>query len=285
MNTTYNSDTPSGAGTDMSSNLPDTDTVELYEDDDGVDIIHETPNSMLLDIDGVDGHSNVTKNAKNELLYKHGMHRLVHGEPGLVVQFSEYGLIVQTTDEGGVYVIESEEDDHKVHTSPEQERDLLQAISSIKQDDDPEPLINLKNHILDNQVRRYVLNRLFEVPPFSALSEKGIVEQTGRGWLFHDQLLLTWENELLNDSDDTSYAVDGSGTREVSSTNPAFSLTRDLSDDDQHDPDLHDYDEEGVNRHNVEIGGTEFTFGTEEVRFVAKAIWAAKNVRPRGGMQ
>lgn len=254
---------------------------ELTVSDHRVQIIDETPHNMLVKIAKDDGETNtlnVARNPRNELLYKHGMYKLVHGEPGLIIQFKDSGLEVQTTEEGGVYVITGDRD--PVHTSPEHERRLLDAIKTLKETGDDTPLSELYHHILDTQIRRHVVNRLFDVRPFSVLADKGLVEADPRGWLFHDSLLLTWEGEFRNDTRDTTYSVSGSAVREVESVNEAFTLSVDQRGT---AGTAIDQVSDEVSRHSVEIDGQEYTFGKRETQFVAKAVWAVKNVRPRGG--
>lgn len=249
--------------------------------DDGVNIIDETPHTMLVQLRTPTGRitqQNVSKNPRNILLYKHGMAQLVHGEPGLVVQFKDTDVQIQTTDEGGVYVIQTS-DAESVHTAPKHERELLEAVRDLKEDRNVNPIKRLHQHILDTQVRRYVLEQVYSVPPFSVLAEKGFVEQTERGWLFHDHLLLTWEGEFRNEGTEDAYMVSGSGVRQVESANEAFTLSTrtgtpglEEADDDDGEPD----------RHTAEINGETITFGRLEEEFIAKAVWAVKNVRPRG---
>jgi len=250
--------------------------------DDGVNIIDETPHTMLVQLQTPTGRitqQNVAKNPRNILLYKHGMAQLVHGEPGLVVQFKDEDIQIQTTDEGGVYVIRAN-DSESVHTAPKHERELLEAVRDLKEDGNTSPIKRLHQHILDTQVRRYVLDSVYEVPPFSVLAEKGFVKQTERGWLFHGHLLLTWEGEFRNEGTEEAYLVRGSGVRQVESANEAFTLNTRTG-----TPGLDDEDEEVESepeRHTAEINGETITFGRLEEEFIAKAVWAVKNVQPRG---
>lgn len=249
--------------------------------------IHETPVNMLYEVpDGRGGTTtkNLSKTPKNVLLYKHGLYSLVQGDPDEIYVLSQepYAAVSPTEDDSS-YVIWVGEDSTPVHTPPEKERRVLEVIRDIVEDggmDAIDELEKLQVEILDSQVRRNVVNKLLSQPPFSQLVERGVLEATGRGWLFHGSLLLTWEGEFRNKNDhEGGFEVSGSGVRQVESANDAFRLRQDRGDN----PTLDDFEEsDTMSRHKVQFEDGAHTFGRQEFGFVTHAIWALKNVNPRG---
>lgn len=253
-------------------NLPDTDdAVKAVEEDKGVRILDETPHSMFVEVRTEDGweQMNKAKNARNELLFKHGLWSLVRGSGDDIYQFGDDRTARIMSEQDSTYVIWVDDLD-PVHTSPEMETEVLQAIREVVNRSDVRPLASLHGRIRDEQVRWNVLSKLLDEPPFSVLVERGVVEHTDKGWLVHDNMLVTWDVELRNQSDTDSYRVSGSGVRSVESTNNAFDLTFDVSAD------------ENV-RQDIELDGESYKLGEREMEFVATVLWVVKNIRPRGG--
>lgn len=252
----------------------------------GVEIIDETPVNMLVRVFEDDGSSNTlnkTKNARNELLYKHGLYDLVYGEGDEILQLSDtpYGA-VSSHEESGTFTVWVN-DEPSIETPPSMEGDVLEAVRKIK--DDPEigirPLTEIHQTILDTQVRRRVIDRLLTAEPFSTFVERGMITDTNKGWLIHEQLLLTWEGEFRNQSnEDRRYEVSGSGVRQVESVNEAFSLNRRSG---QQAVDTYSEDAaETTSRATVEFGDATHTFGKKEMEFISRVVWSLKNVKPRG---
>jgi len=260
----------------------------VVEEGRSVEIIDETPVNMLIRVyedDGSASTTNVSKNARNELLYKHGLYDLVYGqgEQVLVLNQDPYAAIASHEQKATFTVWVN--DDPPIETPPGMEEDVLGAVRDMKVSDGDSiaPLTAIHATILDTQVRRHVIKCLLDVAPFSAFAERGSIQEDERGWLLHDQLLLTWEGEFRNQSnEERRYEVSGSGVREVESVNEAFQLSRRSG---QQDVTSYDSDEPSTDPDDhvtVEFEGVTHTFGKKEVEFVSRVVWALKNVRPRG---
>jgi|GEM_PF-7099738 len=279
------------------SELNDSDETTIVPANDGtslvveegrsVDIIDETPVNMLIRVyedDGSARTTNVSKNARNELLYKHGLYDLVYGQGEQILVLSDEPYAAVASHEQQATFTVWVNDEPPIETPPSMEEDVLEAVREMKESEDTiVPLTAIHATILNTQVRRHVINCLLDVAPFSAFAERGSIEETDRGWLLHNQLLLTWEGEFRNRSnEERRYEVSGSGVREVESVNEAFELSRRSG---QQDVTSYDSDEPSTDpndRVSIEFDNATHTFGKKEVEFVSRVVWALKNVRPRG---
>lgn len=277
----------SGSVSDDTADVPARNGTKLaVEECRSVEIIDETPVNMLIRVFDDDESSNTlnkTKNARNELLYKHGLYELIYGDGNEILRLSEtpYGAVSSHEDSGTFTVWVN--DDPSIETPPSMEEDVLEAVKDIKEDPDIgiRPLTEIHQTILDTQVRRRVIERLLTAEPFSTVAEHGMITPTNKGWLMHDQLLLTWDGEFHNQSnEDRRYEVSGSGVRKVESVNKAFSLNNRTGQ--QSVASYGEDAEKTTNRTTVEFGDATHTFGKKEVEFVSRVVWALKNVKPRG---
>lgn len=272
--------------------LPDTDdAAKAVEVGREVEILDETPVSMFVQYfdheKGKPVRRNVAKNDRNELLFKHNMYGLIHSDESTIYTVTQepYAAVSATGD--STYTVWVG-DEHPVQTDPSLEERLLRAVREVQEADEGtewtldiesedarvHPLRELHQHIIDTQVRRNVVNRLLEHPPFSMYRESGILEVEEGGWLFHGMLRLTWEGELRHRrGSEEIERIEGSSTRRVGTENDAFDL-------EGSGPGIEPDDE--LERHTVKFGDREVTFGMLEMEFVTKAIWVAQNVTPRG---
>lgn len=253
------------------SSLPEADdAVRAVEEGRDVRIIDETPHSMFVEVkaDGEWTQMNKSKNPRNVLMFKHGMYDLVRGSRREIFEFDTDKLCRIASDQKSSYTIWVG-DREPLNTSPDRESEVLDAVKRTIETGKAYPIENVYQSIRDSQVRHRVINALLEEAPFSVLRERGTIEADDRGWLIHDHLLLTWEVDLLNDTDDIGYTVSGSGVSRSQSTNAAFDLNIDVSPDE-------------MDRPEVTLDGKEYKFGAQEMRFIATALWVVKNVNPRG---
>ncbi|QLG30001.1 hypothetical protein HUG10_20560 (plasmid) [Halorarum halophilum] len=259
--------------------------LQTVEEGRSVEKIDETPVNLLLRVHTDEGWEtrNVTKTNRNVLLYEHGLYDLVYGSGNEILELSQtpYAAVASHEQEGTFTVWVN--DEPPIETPPRMEEDVLEAVREILDNERRTiaPLTEIHKTILDTQVRRHVINRLLDEAPFSAFTERGLIDTESRGWLLYDQLLLTWEGEFRNQSnEDRRYEVSGSGVRQVESVNEAFSLSR------RGQQDVTEYGEDGEQTTNdritVEFGDVTHTFGEKEVAFISRVVWALKNVRPRG---
>ena len=249
--------------------------------------IHETPVNMLYEVpDGRGGVTtkNMSKTPRNVLLFKHGLYSLVKGDPDEIHVLNQKPYVaVSPTNDESCYVIWVGRDSEPVHTTPDKEKRFLEVVKDLvesRESDCVSEMEELQLEILDSQVRRKVVNKLLDKAPFSDLVEKSIIRKTKRGWLFHDTLLLTWESEFRNKNyKDGGYEVNGSSVSKTNSENKAFRLRQDYG----NGPTLDDFEEsDTMTRHTVQFGDEGYTFGQQEFEFVTRAVWALKNVKPRG---
>lgn len=251
--------------------LPEADdAVRAVEEGRDVRIIDETPHSMFVEVRTGEGWTqmNKSKNPRNVLMFKHGMYGLVRGVTEEIYEFDTEKTCRISSDDKSSYTLWVG-DREPLNTSPDRESQVLEAVKRTVETGEAWPLENVYQAIRDNQVRHKVINQLLSEAPFSVLRERGTIEADDRGWLIHGHLLLTWEVDLLNDTDDIGYRVDGSGVSRSQSTNSAFELDIDVDSNDMERP-------------VVELDGKEYKFGAQEMRFIATALWVVKNVSPRG---
>lgn len=277
--------------------LPEThEAIEALGDGHDIEVLDDTPVNLFVSFyshdEGRRVTRNFTNNYRNELLFKYGMYDLVHGDDDTIIVLNQDPYAAISSYGDATYTVWVG-DEYPVRTAPSMEERVLEAVRDIQQAKDADkptpdwtaeisaeedrptiPLKEVHQHIIDTQVRRNVVNKLLDHQPFESASERGLVDTTDEGWVFHDELMLTWEGELRNNRDvGDFYQVEGSSVRRVDTANEAFTL-RDVGAefDDEHE----------LSRHTVEFDDGEVTFGLSEMEFVTKAIWVLKNVHPRG---
>lgn len=157
---------------------------------------NQETHALILRDDGTT--ETVTWNARNTLIYKHGLSDLLVERSELVVIEGESDTTVEVSPFGGdgSFTIHIERGDFSDSAPvPEHRMDeLLRALRDVYEGDrDPRPLVRLAGDILDYTVDPGRVQSLVAIEPFD-----DAVEVRDDGWYIYDHLLLTYNNEFYH---------------------------------------------------------------------------------------
>lgn len=136
---------------------------------------------------------------RNKLLYKHGLHGLIVDRSEILSLRGPPAVEIAPDGDSG-FSIKVSHDDHeefedKVRIPPHGVQDLLEALATVY--DTPErdvtPILSLVRERLDFDVAPGIVRPLANVEPFDST-----VEIVKDGWLIHDHVLLTYNNEFFH---------------------------------------------------------------------------------------
>lgn len=192
----------------------------------------------------------------NTLVYKHGLHGLLaERDEILTLRGPPRTEIAPDGDSGFSVTVTNEEHEHRARIPPHETRALLDALVTVYDDDerDVQPLVDLVSELLDFDVNPEIVRPLASTQPFD-----DAVEVTEDGWLIHDHVLLTYDNEFYHPNQQ-AFTRNGGVVDESSDTHAYEVRFRERPD--------------GTGQLNLDgFAG----LGTEDemVDFVARALWA-----------
>lgn len=192
---------------------------------------------------------------ENVIKYIHGMKEFLEGEEGAVLSKDDPYLSVMETSSSSVYRITK--DERPVESMPNQADDVMHGVRAGVEDGDYDPILEVYHNIMDNQVRRDILNQLLGVIPNLDADR---IEVTDRGWEIDQYYIVDWTASLYvatDDPEEDDYIRSGSDVRTL------------------------EKDHEFVELHNVDapeaqeltIDGEEVRLGEREMLFLSKARW------------
>lgn len=140
----------------------------------------------------------VSKTDRNKLLWEHELFDVFRDREASVTISDEEDTvtIAPLDDESAAFHIVSSEYDYTV---PENEVDALVEILveayEETEGDDPKtwPIVDKLRQMLDTEVNPHIVDPLSDAEVF-----EGAVEVKEAGWLIHEHLLLTYDNEMYN---------------------------------------------------------------------------------------
>lgn len=203
---------------------------------------------------------------QNRLLFDHNLWGLLKNGTDILQISGDRDVTIIPNDDSTEFTLEIE-GAQPTHISPDLKPRLVDVLidhyesRSEGEEKDVTPFLNLQRDIVENRVRMAVANYLAEMPPFSEYTDNGILEVTKNGWLFSDELLLTWECEFRHPNT-TSRKRNGS-VIDPSSADSAY------------DVDFKRTRERGES-YSVEIDGQGYMLTPNELDFMSKALWAAE---------
>lgn len=214
------------------------------------EVIEERSGHLLVRED--DGSVNlITLSPFNRLLYDHGLFGLLKAQDESLA-LSDDDWTVSIEPQGGNEYVVDIEDSISPTLKPHEKSRLVDALVDAYDTDadpDPEPIVSATMALRDYDVIPSLVDDLADIPSFDHA-----VEVTEDGWLIHDMLLLTYNNEFVNTRTD-------SHTRSGDSVRPTT--------------------KEGAYEIRFRTQRTldeSYTDRDTEARFIARAKWAVDNV-------
>jgi hypothetical protein len=201
---------------------------------------------------------------KNKLLFDHNLWGVLQDGSEILKLSGNPGVTITPNDDSTEFTIVVG-DAEPLHIGEDMKGRLMDALKDVYtkgNDRDLQPLIDLHDRIRDDRVRRYVVDSIVEMPPFSQYVEEGRLEVTSNGWLFGGELLLTWNCDFRH-PETTSRKVSGS------SINPG-------SADSAYDVSFNSRS----TTHTVEVDDNTYRLTNDEMDFMARALWAAEIPTP-----
>lgn len=234
------------------------------------EILDDTPANMLVKFSD-DRVENLSKSPTNVLLYEHNLWGLLRtGNEILSMDRDDYPPVQIIPDENAErYTLRV--GGEELNMSPDMKPRLVDTLHEVYKSDGeetPQPIIDLFDEVRANMVRREVTDYFENIPPFLWLRKDGprtepnvpqILEITDNGWLFHDELLLTWEAEFRH-PDTTQYELRGSVVA-TDGSNDAYKL-RGI--------------DHGEKERTMTIEGEEYRLTENELNFLSMAMFAVK---------
>lgn len=198
---------------------------------------------------------------QNRLLFDHDLWGLLKEGDEIVKVGSDPQVTIIPNQEATEYTVEID-GAQPIHLGPDVKPRLIDNLLEVYECDDNDyvaPLIDLRDEMMDNRVRMIVARYLAEMPPFSRYIEEGELEVTDNGWLFHDELLVTWNCEFRHPHT-TSRSLSGS-VISPDAGDSAYNV---------------EFDDNYESRHSLEIDGKAYRMTKNEMDFLTRVMWAAE---------
>lgn len=190
---------------------------------------------------------------EDELPFDNGLYGFLQGDEAILLSPESPRILVAPTTNEYCYIIRV--DDTTVETTPNQSEAVLAAIRDAAVDGDIDPIQTVVEDILENQVRRDVVNALQHT-----FDQADRLTTDARGWLIDDFYLVNWEASLYlttNDPDSGDYVRSGNEVKQTDRSREFVDLT--ISRD--------------IEPITVSINGQEFTLTEREMLFLTKVKW------------
>lgn len=194
--------------------------MEQNEDIDSInqaELVEEFGNMFLVEINGE--IRKVAATSKNELLYRHGMYRLLHPDAEderviLTDEEEDEFIAIAPTENDSVYQIWVGNSQYPIMNTPSRAKDVLKGVKEATESPkDYSQIKSVYNDIASNQVRRSVINHTRSIfPQTEVIPDK-------EGWNIMGLFILTWDSRVFlnttKDIDDRkTYKVSGRSVKE-----------------------------------------------------------------------
>lgn len=201
----------------------------------------------------VNGETKPVKNtAKNKLLYKHGLYGFLYGggNDRKVLSDDPY-VAVKPLQTDGEYRVWHGAEDMGVTVPPSKAERLLNGVVDAIEHNDLSRVESVYRDILNNQVRRQVIN------PLSIMYPQSEVVPTDEGWVVRGLFKVTWEADVYlvgKDLDEGDYVRGGGGVTQTDEPQEFLTLEAQTVPEPK----------------TVKITGQEYTLSELEMEFIAK---------------
>lgn len=194
----------------------------------------------------------VKNTSKNKLLYKHGLYDFLYGgDSERKILREEPYVAVKPLDSDGEYRLWWEDSELGVTVQPRKSERLLGGIVDVLEHNDYTQIKSVYQQILNNQVRRQIIN------PLSILYPQSEVIPSDDGWVIRGLFKVTWDAKVYligKDLDEGDYRRRGEDVVETDESIEFLTL----------EPN------EEPERKTVKINGNEYTLSNLEMEFLAK---------------
>jgi len=218
------------------------------------DLVKATPENVLL------------FDPEDELPFEDGLHEFLSGQHALVLSDENPEVIVAPTNNDYCYILRV--NGSTVETTPNQAERILSGIKEAPTGNKAvDSIVRLYEDIMENQVRRGVVNALIQT-----FDKSDRVSKVARGWMIDDFYLVNWEASMYvkhDDPDEADYKRGGGGVTEVDKSHEFVNLT-------------HSRD---VNPIRVTIGNDSYRLTEREMLFLTKVKWLLNRREYHSDMQ
>lgn len=229
------------------------------------EVKRRTPANIVVQHDNGDVES-VPLSRHNRLLFDYNLWGLLKEGDEIATISGDPTVTIIPNDEATEFTLKVE-NAQEIHIGHDMKPRLMDTLFKVYEGDDddldPTPLVVLRDDIMENRVRMNVVDYLSKMPPFSRYKMEDTLEVTENGWLFSDELLLTWECEFRHPNT-TSKRRDGS----IISPDAADSAY-DVS-----------FGKTSNQHHPVTIDDRQYRLTSQEMDFLTRALWAAEVPTP-----
>lgn len=190
---------------------------------------------------------------EDSLPFDGGLNQFFTGDSAVKLNDSPSVVIAQSGDEYS-YVLSV--DGEPVETTPAQSERILESVYTAIANDDINGLLDMHQSILQNQVRRRIVNLLKQT-----FDESGRIEITPNGWLVDEFFLVDWNAKMYAANDDTEsgdYVRSGGSAVQKDKTYEFVRMNKSFSD---------------IESVHVEIDGEKTSLTEREMLFLAKTRW------------
>lgn len=245
--------------------MPNEENYIVLTDDYGVRDVNRADDNEVLSmlVEEPPGHPPhfIDGSAENVLLYLHELKEFLDGKHGALLSDDPH-ISVKPSASESVYRVTVGE--RPVESMPHQSDDVLYAVKDAIENDDLDPIVEIYKEIIDNQVRRDVVNDLIELLD---VLPAGRLQVTADGWLIDSYYLVDWTASVyvIEDDRDSPDYRRSNDTVEVTDKSKEFVELRA-----SHSP----------NRMTVKRpDGEELILGEREMMFLSKVKWLLERTK------
>jgi len=245
--------------------MPNEENYIVLTDDYGVRDVNRADDNEVLSmlVEEPPGHPPhfIDGSAENVLLYLHELKEFLDGKHGALLSDDPH-ISVKPSASESVYRVTVGE--RPVESMPHQSDDVLHAVKDAIENDDLDPIVEIYKEIIDNQVRRDVVNDLIELLD---VLPAGRLQVTADGWLIDSYYLVDWTASVyvIEDDRDSPDYRRSNDTVEVTDKSKEFIELRA-----SHSP----------NRMTVKRpDGEELILGEREMMFLSKVKWLLERTK------
>jgi len=188
----------------------------------------------------------------DELPFDGGLGSFLSGDEAILLS-EEPKLIVSSTSSRNCFIIHY--DGNTVETTPAMSESVLRGVKEAAVDEDIGALIDVYDEVMSTQVRRDVINALFDT-----FDETFRIEKTSSGWVVDEFFIVDWTASMYAKTDDPDSADvvrSGSGVVEADRSFEFVQL----------------YLNREIEPVTVSINGESFRLSEREMLFLGKVNW------------
>ena len=211
----------------------------------------------------------VSKKTETRLVYEHGLYEVL--KTGTEVLESDGVRMWQFVSQGVQGFKLTVDDEQAVFVGASEYDELLDALAEYYEGNAETirtPLKNFYFELIDDRIRRSVVDRFLEEQPFATFSDMGTIESNEQGWVIGDE-----PGYVVTNEGDIEFRS-GSSTRDIYRLKDSVSGEFELVTED-HARKLQ-HTGTSFERREVAIDGESITLSAKESAFLARVLWAIR---------